>query len=111
MKSLFRYQWKKTFGGRQLSVEDNLHSVEDDIWWKTTLTGRRPSVENDLCWKTTYCGRLPAVEDELQWKTTFVGSLHVAYSALRHFCTLLDYFYSNFIIFLLYLRQIVTGIT
>ena len=66
-----------TFGGRRLSVEDNLR-------WKITFSGRRPYVEDDLWWRT--CGgRRPEEEDDFQWKTTFAESLHTAYSALRHF--------------------------
>ena len=54
--------------------------VKDDLWWKTTFGGRRPSVEDNLRWKVTFSERRPSVEDDLQWQTTFVGSLHAAYS-------------------------------
>ena len=61
-------RWRKTFSGRQ-------PSVEDDLQWKTTFSGRRPSVEDDLRWKTTYdlwwkmtcSGRRPSAEDDLYW--------------------------------------------
>ena len=49
-----------------------------------TFSGRRPSVEDDMWWKTTLDGRRPVVEDDLRWKMTFAGSLHAAYSALLH---------------------------
>ena len=55
-----------TFDGRWPSVEDNL-------WWKTTIGGRQPLLEDDLRWKTTFVGRRPLVEDDLRWKTTFSG--------------------------------------
>ena len=71
-------QWKRTFTGRR-------PSVEDDLWWKTTFRGRWPLVEDDLWWKTTFSGRRPSVENDLWCKKTFIGSLHAAYSALRHF--------------------------
>ena len=58
--------WKTTFSGRRSSVEGN-------IQWKTTFGERRPSVEDDLCWKTTFGGRRPSVEDDFWWKTTFDG--------------------------------------
>ena len=61
-------------GGRQLLMEDYLFAeysplwkttlVEDELWWKITLGGRRPSVKDDLWWKTTL------VEDDLRWKTS-----------------------------------------
>ena len=43
--------------------------MEDDLWWKTTFGGRRPSVEDDFRWKTTYGGRRPSVEDDFLGKT------------------------------------------
>ena len=58
--------WKRTLGGRR-------PSVEDDFRWKTTLGGRRPLVEDTLWWKTIFSGRHPLVEEDLQWKTTFGG--------------------------------------
>ena len=37
-------QWKRTFGGRQLLVKDDLQwktpSVEDELWWKMNFGGR-----------------------------------------------------------------------
>ena len=68
--------------------------LEDNLCWKTTLSGRQPLVEDDLLWKTTFVERQSSVEDNLwwrttfgslKWKTTFGGSLHAAYSAFRHF--------------------------
>ena len=43
--------------------------VEDDLRWKTTFCGGRPSVEGDLWLKTTFSGRQPSVEDNFWWKT------------------------------------------
>ena len=82
-----RRSLKTTFGGRQ-------PLLEDDLWWKTTFSGRgsfvgrQSSVEDNLWWRTTFGGRRPTVEDDLQWKTTFGGRryFHAAYYALRHFC-------------------------
>ena len=48
-------------------------SVEDDLWWKMTLGGRRPLVEDNLQWKTNFDGRQYLVEEGLRWKTTFGG--------------------------------------
>ena len=31
--------------------------MEDNLWRKTTFSGRRPSVEDDLRWNTTFGGR------------------------------------------------------
>ena len=41
--------------------------VEDNLCWKTTFDGRRPSVEDDLWGKKTFGGRQSSVEDDLQW--------------------------------------------
>ena len=38
---------------------DDLHSVEEDLWWKTTFGERRPLAEDNLWWKMTFIGRLP----------------------------------------------------
>ena len=101
---------KLQLGGRQPSVKDSLQLkitfcgawllVEDDLWWKTTTVGRRPSVEplveDNLQWKMafggrqpsgkttfgednlwgkmTFGGRQPLVEDNFWWKATFGGS-------------------------------------
>ena len=46
---------------------------EDNLWWKTTFSGRQPSVEDNLRWKTTFSGRWPLVEDDLWWKMTCNG--------------------------------------
>ena len=70
--------------------------VEDNLQWKTTFGGRRPSEEDDLRWKTTFGGRRPSGEDDLGWKTTFSGRQHslednlwwiiaCCLAALRHF--------------------------
>ena len=80
---------KKTFGGRRLSLEDDLcwkttfsgkptfsgrqPSLEDDLRWKMTFSWIQPLVQNDLWWKTTFSGRRPLVEDGLRLKTTFGG--------------------------------------
>ena len=40
-----------------------LWQIEDDLWWKMTFSGRRPSVEDDLPWKTTIGRRQLLVED------------------------------------------------
>ena len=45
--------------------------AEEDLQWKTTFDGRRPSMEDDLQWKTTSDGRCPLMEDDLWQKTTF----------------------------------------
>ena len=89
--------WKTTFGKRQPSVEEKLWWIlayclirlcmltgltnirstkvlslmEDNLWRKTTFSGRRPLVEDALWWKTTFGRRRPSVEDNLWWKTTF----------------------------------------
>ena len=57
--------------------------MEDNLWWKTTLDGRRPLMatfvgrrpltEDDLWWKTTFDRRQPSTEDDLWRKTTFDG--------------------------------------
>ena len=65
-------QWKTSIGGRRPSMEDDLQ-WEDDIQWETTFCGRQPSMEDDLRWKTTFGGRRPSVEDDLWWNTTFGG--------------------------------------
>ena len=75
-------RWKTTFGGRR-------PSLEDELWWKATFGGRQSSVEDDLQWKMTFSGRRPSVEDDLQWRMTFGGSLHAAYSALRRVLSIL----------------------
>ena len=81
--------------------------MEDDLWWKTTFDGRRPSMEDDLWWKMTFDGRQPLtsfdwrhplMEDTLWWKTTMrttsktkrtctllEGTQRWIYSALRYF--------------------------
>ena len=46
---------------------------EDDLWWKTTFDGRRPSMEGNLRWKKTFDGRWPSIKENLRWKTTFDG--------------------------------------
>ena len=61
--------WKTTFSGRQTLVEDHLR-------WKLTFGGSRPSVVEILWWKTNLGGIRSLLEDELQWKMTFLGSLH-----------------------------------
>ena len=48
-------------------------SMEDDLWWKTTLNGRGPLIEDDLWWKTTYDERRFMMEDDFWWKTTDDG--------------------------------------
>ena len=45
----------------------------DNVWWKITFSGRRPSVEDDLRWKITFSGQGPLVEDNHRWKATFGG--------------------------------------
>ena len=45
---------------------------EDDLWWKTTFDGRRPSTEDDLWQKTIFTEddlwrRQPLTEDDLQY--------------------------------------------
>ena len=47
--------------------------MKDNLRWKTTFNGRRPSMKDDLQWKTTIDGRGPSMEDDLRWKTTFNG--------------------------------------
>ena len=59
-------RWKTTFNGRR-------PSMEDDLQWKTTFNGRRPSMEDDFQWKPPLNGRWPSMEDTLQWKTPFNG--------------------------------------
>ena len=49
-------------------MEDDL-LWEDNLWRKTTLSGRRLSVEDDIQWKMTFGGRRPLVEEDLFWKT------------------------------------------
>ena len=70
---LYSHKWKINkgvmIGGRHPWVEDNL-------WWKITFGGRRPSVEQPLVeeglrQKTTFAGRQLSVEDNFLWKTTF----------------------------------------
>ena len=39
-----------------MGLDKFLGSVEDDLRWKTTIGGRRPSVEDDFWWKTTFGG-------------------------------------------------------
>ena len=56
-------QWKLTSDGRR-------PSMEDDLQWKTTSNGRQPPMEDDLQWKTTSNGRRPPMEEDFQWKTT-----------------------------------------
>ena len=46
-------------------------SVQDDLRWKKTFSGRQPLVEDNLHWKMTFSGSWPSVESNLQWKTTF----------------------------------------
>ena len=36
--------------------------MEDDLWGKMTLGGRRPSVEEDLLWKMNFSGRQPSLD-------------------------------------------------
>ena len=58
--------------------------VEDNLWWKITFGGRRPSVEqtmveddlqwNNLWWNKTFGRRRPSVEDDFRWKNPFVSS-------------------------------------
>ena len=54
---------------------------EDDLQWKTTFDGRRPSMEDDLWRKTTFERKQPLMEDDLEddiwWKTTFDGRRHL----------------------------------
>ena len=40
-------------------------STEDDLQWKTTFGGRRPSVEDNLWWKITFGERRTSEEDNL----------------------------------------------
>ena len=62
-----------------LTVLTNIRStkvlwyVEDDLWWKTTFSGRWDLVEDNLWWKRTFSGRQHLVEDDLRRKTTFDG--------------------------------------
>ena len=56
--------WRKTtLDGRQ-------PLMEDDLRWKTTFGGRRPSCLIQFCseliWKTTFDGRRPSIEDDLR---------------------------------------------
>ena len=54
-----------------LTVLTNIKSTKvlwfvlDNLWWKTTFSGRGPLVEDDLLLKTTFCGRQPSVEYDL----------------------------------------------
>ena len=59
-------RWKTTFDGRR-------PSMEDDLRWKTPFNERRPSMEDDLRRKMTFKGRRPSMEDDFRWKTTFEG--------------------------------------
>ena len=56
-------RWKTTLSGRQPLVEDNLR-------WKTTFHGRQPFMEDDLWGKTIFGGRQPQVKDDLWWILT-----------------------------------------
>ena len=81
--------WKTTFSGRRPSVEDNL-------WWKTTFGGRRPLVEDNLWWKTTFSGRQPSVEDDLCWKTTYCGRLPAVEDDLQWKTTFVGYLHAAY---------------
>ena len=50
----------RTIGSMNVEVEDNL-------WWKTTFSGRQHSVEDNVQWNTNLGGRQPLVEDKLKW--------------------------------------------
>ena len=48
-------------------------SLEDDLWWKTTIDERRSLTKYTLWRKTPFDGRWPLMEENLWWKTTFDG--------------------------------------
>ena len=47
--------------------------MEDDLWWKTTFSGRQSSVEDNLQWKMTFSGRQSLLEDDRRWKKALGG--------------------------------------
>ena len=53
--------------------------MEDDLQWKMTFKGRKPSREDNLQGQTTSNGWLPWMEDDLRWKT----NLHWGQSSLK----------------------------
>ena len=84
-------RWKTSFDGRR-------PSMEDDLWWKTTFDGRWPLMEDNLWLKTTFDWRHPLMENDLRWKTTMrttsktkrtcsllEGTQRWTYSALQYF--------------------------
>ena len=70
----------------------------DDLQWKMTWGGWRPSVEDDFRWKTSCGGKRPSVEDDLQWKMTLIGSSYAAYSVF--FINQSQHFWGDFLSFL-----------
>ena len=49
--------------------------LENNLWWKTTFAGRRPSIEDDLWWETTFDGR---------WKRLLCSTLYYALWTIFH---------------------------
>ena len=49
-----------------LTVLTNVRSTKVLLYVEDDLVQRQPLVEDDLWWKTTLSGKLPLVEDDLQ---------------------------------------------
>ena len=56
-------------------MEDDLRWMEEDLQWKTTFDGRRPSIEDILRWKTTDGGRVIKGEVFLQKSFPYSGHM------------------------------------
>ena len=85
---------KMTICGRRHSVQRR-PSVEGALWWKIIFGGRRPSVEDDLQWNMTFSERQPSGEDNFWRKTILLCGL-VRFTAFLWIAALLAFGHNNF---------------
>ena len=69
--------WKMTLTEDDISWKTTFDGrqplMKDHLWWRKTISGRQPLTKDNLWWKTTFDGRGPLSEDDRWWKTTFDG--------------------------------------
>ena len=62
---------------KKTTLDGRWHLVDDNLWWRTTSDGIRPSMEDSLQWKW------PLIEDILQWKTTILREAMFCHHKIR----------------------------